>query len=72
VGTPRYYRLHGTALGGFRYDYDHLYTDPELKAIREECSAGDTYCLFNNKQMADDALRFERLVSDESSVSLYK
>lgn len=60
-GTPRYFRLHGKALGQYRYDYDHPYSEAELDLIYRSCSEVSTYCLFNNKQMATDAERFERL-----------
>jgi uncharacterized protein YecE (DUF72 family) len=57
-GSPRYLRLHGKSLGGFRYDYGRTYTDAELADIHAHCQPGPTYCLFNNKQMATDAERF--------------
>jgi uncharacterized protein YecE (DUF72 family) len=60
-GTPRYYRLHGSALGAFRYDYDHPYSDSELRELERSSVDGLIYCLFNNKQMAADAERFQRL-----------
>jgi uncharacterized protein YecE (DUF72 family) len=60
-GELRYYRLHGTLLGDFRYDYGHPYTDAELREIHRRCLPGPTYCLFNNKQMVEDATRFEQL-----------
>jgi uncharacterized protein YecE (DUF72 family) len=60
-GTPRYFRLHGKSLGGFRYDYDYPYSDAELELIDQKCRGADTYCLFNNMQMAVDAERFERI-----------
>jgi uncharacterized protein YecE (DUF72 family) len=61
-GSPKYYRLHGTLLGNFRYEYGHPYTDAELREIHRRCLPGPTYCLFNNKQMADDATRFRQLL----------
>lgn len=68
-GEPRYYRLHGTATGNFRYDYDHPYSDEELDKLKNLCSGSATYCMFNNKQMAADAERFERLTESlEASV----
>jgi uncharacterized protein YecE (DUF72 family) len=68
LGTPRYYRLHGTALGGFRYEYGHSYSDEELRGLTEKCAGETTYCLFNNKQMSVDARRFEKL-TNASAVS---
>ncbi len=60
-GEPRYYRLHGTASGSFRYDYDHSYSVDELDRLKDLCGRAMTYCMFNNKQMAVDAERFEKL-----------
>jgi uncharacterized protein YecE (DUF72 family) len=60
-GQPQYFRLHGTALGGFRYEYGHPYSDGELATIYDRCLPGPTYCLFNNKEMAIDAERFMSL-----------
>jgi uncharacterized protein YecE (DUF72 family) len=62
-GSPRYLRLHGKALGGFRYDYGRVYSDDELAEIYARCQPGPTYCLFNNKQMASDTERFLSLQS---------
>jgi uncharacterized protein YecE (DUF72 family) len=59
AGEPRYYRLHGRSLGDFRYDYDYVYSDEELAALAHKCNAVPAYCMFNNKQMAVDAARFE-------------
>jgi len=53
----RYFRLHG--LTGYRY----LHTDEDLRAIATQCISGaPTYVLFNNLFMAEDALRFRRLL----------
>lgn len=52
---PRYFRRHG--IGGYRYTF----TDDDLRRLRHAC-AGETYCLFNNLSMADDARRFQRLL----------
>lgn len=60
-GTPRYYRLHGKALGKFRYGYNYPYSEGELDTLLDRCQAAPTYCLFNNLQMAVDAERFEEL-----------
>lgn len=53
--TPglRYWRLHGTT------GYRHRYTDDELVALHEACPKTlDTYVLFNNRTMFEDARRF--------------
>jgi len=47
----RYFRLHG--IGGYHYRYE----DEELEVLAE-WSAGKTFCLFNNTNMAEDAARF--------------
>jgi uncharacterized protein YecE (DUF72 family) len=60
-GTPRYYRLHGKALGGYRYDYNYPYSDAQLIKLRRRCGVEPTYCMFNNKQMASDADRFKQI-----------
>ena len=53
----RYFRLHGVT--GYRY----LYTDQDLEALAERCTADPpTYVLFNNLFMAEDALRFQKLL----------
>lgn len=52
----RYFRLHG--VGG----YGHQYTDAELERLRGLCQ-GETWCLFNNRSMAADAQRFQRLLA---------
>jgi uncharacterized protein YecE (DUF72 family) len=49
---PPYFRLAG--IGGHR----HRYTDEELSRLRGMCSAKQTWCMFNNAFMADDARRF--------------
>jgi uncharacterized protein YecE (DUF72 family) len=55
-GTPRYFRLHG--IGG----YEYRYSDAELTRLRQLCTAPLTYCMFNNTQMATDAVRFSTLL----------
>jgi uncharacterized protein YecE (DUF72 family) len=67
-GLPRYYRLHGKSLGGYRYDYDHPYSDSELEQLRQWCAEQSNYCMFNNKQMAVDAGRFEQLSASSRSL----
>jgi uncharacterized protein YecE (DUF72 family) len=61
-GEPRYYRLHGIATGNFRYDYNHSYSDDELHELKQLCTERPTYCMFNNKQMAADAERFQKII----------
>jgi uncharacterized protein YecE (DUF72 family) len=65
-GRPRYLRLHGKALGRFRYDYNGAYTDDELADIKRRCEPGPSYCLFNNKQMAVDTPRFIELLQRDA------
>lgn len=60
-GTPRYFRLHGRITGEYRFEYRYQYTDAELRELLEKCTANQTYCLFNNDSMRDDAQRFRRL-----------
>ncbi len=69
-GEPRYYRLHGRALGGYRYDYDYRYSDAELASLEQRFANASAYCMFNNKQMAADAERFERLLAAAQSQSV--
>ena len=53
----RYYRLHGIA--GHR----HKYTDEELTSLTQRCAKGvDSYFLFNNVSMWQDAIRFSELL----------
>jgi uncharacterized protein YecE (DUF72 family) len=53
-----YFRLHGR--GGWRYKYD----DGELEELAAMLP-GDrpSYVFFNNREMFDDAMRFEQIVS---------
>jgi uncharacterized protein YecE (DUF72 family) len=46
-----YFRLHG--IGGYKYSY----TDADLDRLAAWCR-GETYVMFNNMHMAQDALRF--------------
>jgi uncharacterized protein YecE (DUF72 family) len=48
---PRYFRLHG--IGGYNYSY----SDVDFDRLAGWCR-GETYVMFNNKSMAQDALRF--------------
>lgn len=53
----RYYRLHGIA------GYRHQYTDKELTDLTRRCAKGvETYFLFNNVSMLQDAARFKELL----------
>jgi uncharacterized protein YecE (DUF72 family) len=54
----RYFRLHGVT--GYRY----LHTDEDLQKLAEQCATDAlTYVLFNNQFMAEDALRFQKLLA---------
>ncbi len=55
----RYFRLHGR--GGYRYQY----TQAELEELRVKVTSGaqdETYVMFNNTWMKDDAARFQALL----------
>ena len=57
IGKTRYFRLHG------RTGPRHHHTDGELDRLRKICdSRQPTYCLFNNLWMAEDGLRFRKLL----------
>ncbi len=59
--TIKYYRLHG--IKGYNYQY----TDEDLLRLIEFCSQGDKiYCLFNNVNMRNDALRFKELLKSKN------
>ena len=66
-----YIRLHGIGRGEVNYKYK--YTDDDLRVllgkVSDLLSSGyrEVYVLFNNVYMADDALRFQRLVESELS-----
>src|SRR5919108_1405557 len=51
TSRSRYFRLHG--IGGYKYSY----SDVDLDRLAGWCRGG-TYVMFNNKSMAQDALRF--------------
>lgn len=57
AGSPQYFRLHGGP------GYQHSHTQEELRRLRDGIGDRDTYVLFNNLSMYDDALAFERLVN---------
>lgn len=56
-GKPRYFRLHGGAR------YRHRYTEEELAHLKEIATTEDTYVLFNNLNMFNDALAFKQLIN---------
>lgn len=58
-GRPRYFRLHGGP------GYRHKYTEEELKWLAG-LAEGETYFLFNNLSMYDDALRFKEILRARS------
>ncbi len=58
-GEPKYFRLHG----GPRYR--HQYTKEELEYLKGNLGDKETYVLFNNLNMYQDALTFDRLVRGE-------
>ncbi len=53
-GDISYFRLHGI-------DYKHAYSDEELVKIRRSCKE-NSYVMFNNMSMLNDALRFKDLL----------
>ena len=55
-GLPRYFRLHGGP------GYRHQYTDEELFELYRIAREADSYVLFNNMSMYDDATRFKRIL----------
>jgi len=60
TGKVRYYRLHGVT--GPR----HRYTDAELQQLKQFCAGPPaTFCFFNNRSMATDAQRLQRLLFPE-------
>lgn len=57
-GELRYFRLHG----GPRYQ--HRYSEEELQRLKDKVEDKETYVLFNNLNMYQDALAFARLMKD--------
>ncbi|HEY7588485.1 MAG TPA: DUF72 domain-containing protein [Thermoplasmata archaeon] len=56
-----YFRLHGRPPGARLYHY--TYNDADLARLRAVCEEyDDAYAMFNNLSMADDAVRFRRLI----------
>ncbi|MFW6150837.1 MAG: DUF72 domain-containing protein [Chloroflexota bacterium] len=58
-GTPPYYRLHGGE------QYRHRFPDDELRELRQKVHGTDSYVLFNNLNMFNDALSFQRLMEEQ-------
>jgi len=57
TGGLRYCRLHGTT------GYRHEYSDKELQELAQRCAKdAQTYFLFNNVSMWQDAMRFKQLL----------
>ncbi len=60
-GAFQYFRLHG--IGGYGYRY----TEDDLKKVKEWVLAKpQSYVLFNNKKMKEDAMRFINLIFEDS------
>jgi len=59
-GTAKYFRLHGGQ------DYRHQHSDDELDRLKK-MTIGETYLLFNNITMHDDALRFIELMKKDNN-----
>lgn len=61
----RYFRLHGAPPGEKMYRYQ--YTDDDLQHLKQIVKAGpeaETYCMFNNMTMGEDALRFREMLTE--------
>ena len=54
-GKIRYFRLHGRE-GGYRYKY----TKHDTIELKKMCRKADTYCMFNNMYMLEDAREFKK------------
>lgn len=60
-----YFRLHGSPPGPTLYRY--TYTDADLLRLKAVCGEyDDVYVMFNNLTMHQDALRFQRMVTEGS------
>lgn len=59
-GQARYYRLHGPRGYASHYEAEHW------QKLLEKCRA-ETYCIFNNRFMFDDALAFLRFAGNRRS-----
>jgi uncharacterized protein YecE (DUF72 family) len=60
----QYHRLHG--IDGFT-NYRHRYSDGELKQLMRKLGSTETYVLFNNFAMREDAERFSKLTAAVSN-----
>jgi len=60
-----YFRLHGAPPGKRMYNYKYMEKDLKWLAerVQELKDCREVYCFFNNISMAEDALRFERLIA---------
>jgi len=58
-----YFRLHGP-YSGSRINYNYQYTNEKLKKLFYLCDKKVNYCLFNNLKMYEDALSFQKVVTD--------
>jgi uncharacterized protein YecE (DUF72 family) len=56
-GGLNYFRLHGRIESG-HIDYDYQYGHGELRRLFDMCGGKESYCMFNNSAMYEDALRF--------------
>jgi len=65
-GTTNYFRLHGGP------SYRHRYSNEELEHLRQMIANKESYVLFNNITMYDDALRFANLLQREKDIVLNK
>ncbi|HHF59326.1 MAG TPA: DUF72 domain-containing protein, partial [Thermoplasmatales archaeon] len=64
-----YLRLHGSPPGARMYNY--RYTDEDLQVLLDivrEMRVRESYILFNNIYMFDDALRFRKLVEQGNPI----
>ncbi len=55
-GGMSYFRLHGGP------GYRHVHTDEELERLKGVVGEGETYFMFNNLNMCDDALRLRNMI----------
>lgn len=67
VTGPLYFRLHGSPPG--RRMYTYTYTNADLKRLHTFCR-NDTYVLFNNVTMYQDALRFSTLTRKSGAAEI--
>lgn len=59
-GQPWYFRLHGGP------GYRHRYSEEELEHLKGVIGGRESYVLFNNLNMYNDALAFDRLLKGEA------